>query len=190
MSAAILIVIATAAAVFAALQEGDPAPQSRSRWARLIVYWLFTIVVAFEMAAGALWDLLHIEYVRAVLTHLGYPLYLLYIIGVPRIPCAMALLAPRFPRLKEWAYAGAFFNYAGAAASHLLAGDRTSFWLGPLIFSGFTLASWALRPSSRRLGQTAPAIRPRALAWSAPVLIIAAMLVVAFLTLPKGAPPQ
>lgn len=190
MSATILIVIATAAAVFAARQEGDPAPQSRAAWVRLIGYWLFTIVVAFEMSAGALWDLLHIEYVRVVLTHLGYPLYLLYIIGVPRIPCAMALLAPRFPRLKEWAYAGAFFNYAGAAASHLLAGDRASFWLGPLIFSGFTLTSWALRPSSRRLGQAASTVRPRALAWSAPLLITAGMLVVAFLTLPKGAPPQ
>ena len=189
MSAAILIVIATAAAVYVARQEGDPAPQSRAAWARLVAYWLLTIVVAFEMAAGALWDLLHIEYVRVVLTHLGYPLYLLYIIGVPRIPCAMALLAPRFPRLKEWAYAGAFFNYAGAAASHLLAGDRISLWLGPLIFSGFTLASWALRPSSRRLGQTAPAIQPRALAWWVPMLITAAMLIVAFLTLPKGAPP-
>ena len=152
MSAAILIVIATATAIYAARQEGDPAPQNRAAWARLIAYRLLTIVVAFEMAAGALWDLLHIEYVRVVLTHLGYPLYLLYIIGVPRIPCAMALLAPRFPRLKEWAYAGAFFNYAGAAASHLLAGDRISFWLGPLIFSAFTLASWALRPPARVLG--------------------------------------
>lgn len=190
MSAAILIVIATAAAVFAARAEGDHAPQGRASWARLIAYWLLTIVVAFEMAAGALWDILHIEYVRVVLTHLGYPLYLLYIIGVPRIPCALALLAPRFPRLKEWAYAGAFFNYAGAAASHLLSGDRISFWLGPLIFSGFTLTSWALRPPSRRLDQATTASQPRALAWLAPVFITAVMLLVAFLTLPKGAPPQ
>jgi hypothetical protein len=190
MSAAILILIATAAAVFAARQEGDPVPQGRAAWARLIAYWLFTIVVAFEMTAGALWDLLHIEYVRVVLTHLGYPLYLLYIIGVPRIPGALALLAPGFPRLKEWAYAGAFFNYAGAAASHVFAGDHSNMWLGPLILSAFTLASWALRPSSRRLGETAPPIQPGALAWSAPVLITVAMLVVAFLTLPRGAPPQ
>lgn len=108
----------------------DGAPQGRATWVRIIAYWLFTIVVAFEMAAGGLWDLLRIEYVRLVLTHLGYPLYLLYIIGVPRIPCALALLAPRFPRLKEWAYAGAFFNYTGAAASHLLAGDHASQWMG------------------------------------------------------------
>ena len=190
MSAAILIVVAPAAAAFAARQEGDSAPQSPAGWARQIAYWFFTIIVAFEMADGALWDLLHIEYVRVVLAHLGYPLYLLYIIGVPRIPCALALLAPRFPRLKEWAYAGAFFNYAGAVASHLLAGDRASLWLAPLILTAFVLASWALRPSSRRFGQTAPAIQPRALAWSTPLLITATMLVVAFLTLPKGAPPQ
>ena len=193
MTAAILIAliaIMTTAGVFATRQEEDAPPQGRKAWMLTTAYWLITLLVAFEMAAGSLWDLLRIEYVRVVLTHLGYPLYLLYIIGVPRIPCALALLAPRFPRLKEWAYAGAFFNYAGAAASHLLAGDRAGQWIGPLMFSAFTLASWALRPPSRRLPRLTPAKEMRIVTWSGPVLIVAAMLVFAFLTLPKGAPPQ
>jgi hypothetical protein len=103
------------------------------------------------MALGGAWDLLRIPYVRTVIVHLGYPTYFLLIIGTWKIPCAAALLAPRFPRLKEWAYAGAVFNYTGALASHLAVGDGVSSWAGPLIFAAITLASWALRPPNRRL---------------------------------------
>lgn len=193
MQAAILIafiVIATVSAILASRHEQDAAVQGRLAWVRVILYWASTILVAFEMAAGGLWDLLRIEYVRVILTHLGYPLYLLTIIGIPRIPCALVLLAPRFPRLKEWAYAGAFFNYAGAAESHFLAGDAAGQWVGPLLLAIFTLVSWALRPATRRLPKLAPAAEFRAIAWAVPVLIVAAMLIVAFITLPKGAPPQ
>jgi hypothetical protein len=186
----VLISILTLAALFAARSENDAPPQTWAAWVRVIAYWLLTILVAFEMAAGALWDLLRIEYVRVILTHLGYPLYLLDILGVWRIPCALALLAPRFPRLKEWAYAGAVFNYTGAAASHLLAGDRSGLWVGPLMLTVFTFVSWALRPASRRSPKVAAVGKRRAIAWSVPALIVAAMLVIAFLTLPKGAPPQ
>jgi hypothetical protein len=186
----VMIAIATMTGVLTARLEEAAAPQGGGALIRSIAYWLFTVLVAFELAAGALWDLLRIEYVRVVLTHLGYPLYLLIILGVWRVPGALALLAPRFPRLKEWAYAGAFFNYTGAAASHLLAADHVSQCVGPLIFSAFTLASWALRPASRRLTALTPAVTVRAASWAVPILIVAAMLAVGFLTLPKGAPPQ
>jgi hypothetical protein len=193
MQAVLLIVfiaIAATAAVLAARQEEDGVPQGGMEWARFIAYWVFTLLVAFEMTAGELWDLLRIEYVRVALTHLGYPLYLLHIIGIPRIPCALALLAPRFPRLKEWAYAGAFFNYAGASASHLLVGDRGGQWVGPLVFAAFTIISWALRPATRRLPQAALAKRSEVMTWVVPAGIVVAMVVFAFFTLPKGAPPQ
>ena len=138
MQAAILLIflaIVTAAAVLAARHEEGSSIQGRSAWVRAIAYWLLTIVVAFEMAAGSLWDLLRIEYVRVVITHLGYPIYFLFIIGIWKLPCALALLAPRFPRLKEWAYAGAFFNYTGAGFSHLLGGDGADKWVGPLVLA-------------------------------------------------------
>jgi hypothetical protein len=185
MLSAMVLAIAMVAGILAARREEDAAPQTRADWIRTAAYWLFTVVVAFEMAAGGIWDLLRIEYVRAVLTHLGYPLYLLYIIGVPKIPCALVLLAPRFARLKEWAYAGAFFNYAGAAASHFLAGDSTGKWAVPLLLALFTLASWALRPGSRRLQPNVPAVAMRPLTWATPILICAAMIGVAWLTMPK-----
>lgn len=189
MTAALVILMmaaGTIAGVLAGRHEDGP-PQGRKAWARTIAYWLFTVVVAFELAAGGVWDLLRIEYVRVVLAHLGYPLYLLDILGAWRIPGALAVLAPRFPRLKEWAYAGAFFDFTGAAASHLFRGDAAGQWITPLVFAAFVLLSWGLRPASRRLGTTTPKDRS-ALAWSVPVAIVAAMLVVAFFTMPKGAP--
>jgi hypothetical protein len=185
-----LILVAAIAGVLAARREEEVSPQGRWALIRSIAYWVFTVIVAFELAAGALWDLLRIEFVRVVLTHLGYPLYLLTILGVWRIPGALVLLVPRFERLKEWAYAGAFFNYTGAAASHFLAGDRAGQWAGPLILSLFTLVSWALRPPSRRLPKLVPVTGVRIAAWAVPILMVGAMLVVAWFTLPKGAPAQ
>jgi len=147
------------------------------------------VVVAWELVAGSMWDLLRIEYTRGVLTHLGYPHYLLLIIGAWKLPCAVTLFVPRFPRLKEWAYAGAVFNYTGAAASHLLVGDRASRWMGPVLFTAITLASWALRPPDRRVVPAAPTTRVRPVAWIVSLGVVVAFLVVALLTLPKGPPP-
>src|SRR5215831_14069296 len=126
---------------------------SRSRWywIRSINYWTFTVLLVFELAAGSLWNLLQIEWVRIQLSHLGYPLYFAYVLGVWLIGGAAVIIAPGFPRLKEWAYAGAFFQFSGAVASHLLAGDDVHAWLGPLVFAMFVIVSWALRPADRRL---------------------------------------
>lgn len=190
MWAAVLVVISIVAGVFAAKQEEGGGTQTSRAKILGIAYWMFTVPAAFEMAAGGIWDLKRIEYVRVVFTHLGYPLYVLYIIGVPKIPCALVLLLPRFSRLKEWAYAGAFFNYAGAAASHLLVRDSTGTWLGPLVFSAFTIVSWALRPAGRTLVRSVPTAKTSTVAWTVPVLIALAMVAVSFVTLPKGAPPQ
>ncbi len=171
-----------------AIAGASESPRGTAERIRLVAYWIFTLLIAFEMLAGGIWDLLRIEYVRTVLTHLGYPLYLLFIIGVWKIPCGVTMLLPRFRRLKEWAYAGAVFNYTGAAASHILVDDSANVWAGPLVFAVFTLASWALRPPTRRLAST-PAADTRAVEWIVPILIAVAFLVLALLTLPKGPTP-
>ena len=155
--------------------------------ARVVAYWIFTLIVAWEMVAGSLWDLLRIEYVRVVLTHLGYPLYLLMILGAWKLTCAVVLLLPRFPRLKEWAYAGAFFNYSGAAASHFLVGDGLVSGF-PLGFAILTLASWALLPPQRRVSSAVPDVETRPLEWVVPFVVVLVLIVAALLTLLKGAP--
>ncbi len=164
--------------------------RGRAWWFRTIAYWGCTLLVAYEMVAGSLWDLLRIEYVRVVMTHLGYPLYLLSILGVWKFPCAVILLVPRFQRLKEWACAGAFFNYTGASASHFAVGDHAAKWIAPLVFAAFTLMSWALRPAERRLPQPQSAAEMRPAAWLTPLGIVAALVVVSYATLPKGPHPQ
>jgi hypothetical protein len=123
-----------------------------------------------------------------MLAHLGYPLYLGVILGAWRIPGAATLVAPGFARLKEWAYAGTVFNYTGAAASHFLAGDRAIQWFSPLVLAALTLVSWKLRPPSRSL-PIAPSVRKMRLeSWIFSLSLIVAMLLIAFLNLPTGAP--
>jgi hypothetical protein len=99
---------------------------------------------------------------------------------------AAVIIAPRFPRLKEWAYAGAFFHWSGAVATHLVAGDYTPVgtWLTPLVFSMFAIASWALRPADRRLPSAKLAPETRPLAWAVPIGILLFLYVVSYLTLP------
>jgi len=116
--------------VSAPADEQWPAP-SGSRWHRfrIFTYWTFTVLLVFELAAGSLWNLLQLEWVRVQLKHLGYPVYYTYITGVWQVGGAAVIIVPGFPRLKEWAYAGSFFQFSGAVGSHLLAGDSVEVWL-------------------------------------------------------------
>lgn len=114
---------------------------------------------------------------------------MLYIIGAWKLPCAVTLVVPRFRRLKEWAYAGAFFNYSGAAASHFLAGADAFVWLGPAVLAAFTLASWALRPPDRRLAPASRSPGTRAGLWIVSIGVLGVLLASALLTLPVGLPP-
>ena len=42
------------------------------------------------------------------------PQYFLVILGIWKLLGAVALVIPRFPRLKEWAYAGVLFDFDGS----------------------------------------------------------------------------
>lgn len=114
-----------------------------------IAYWVATGLIVLETVVGAEWDLARIPFVKDVFVHLGYPMYLLTILGIWKIPAAIVLVIPGSGRLKEWAYAGLFFVYTGACASHFMHGDATEPW-SPLVLALLTVASWALRPDSRK----------------------------------------
>jgi hypothetical protein len=85
------------------------------------------------------------------LAHLGYPPYFPGILGTWKGLGAIVVAVPRFPRLKEWAYAGMIFDLTGAAASRAVMGDGAAMVVAPLMIAGVVLASWSLRPPSRRL---------------------------------------
>lgn len=110
---------------------------------------------ADELVIGGTLGITHAAQMMGPLRHLGYPDYFATISGIWKILGAVALTAPGFPRLKEWAYAGFFFELTAAAASHAAVGDGLSDIAPPLFFLALVIASWALRPASRRLAPEA-----------------------------------
>ena len=118
---------------------------------RAIVYWLTTAILAMELLVGGMWDLLMLPQVQEVILRVGYPVYFLVILGVWKLLGSIAIIIPRFPRLKEWAYAGVVFNLTGALASNLVSGVHDVTTVVYLVgMTGITAVSWALRPPSRR----------------------------------------
>jgi hypothetical protein len=92
---------------------------------------------------------------------LGYPPYFVTILGFWKTAGAIAILVPRFPRLKEWAYAGIFFDLTGASASSAAVGGGAFHILAPLVVAALAVTSWALRPESRVIGVLFPAANGR-----------------------------
>jgi uncharacterized membrane protein YphA (DoxX/SURF4 family) len=126
---------------------------ARSSRVRVIAYWVATALVVFELGLGGVWDVLRVPQVRGLIEHLGYPPYFLIILGIWKLLGAVALVIPRFPRLKEWAYAGVLFDLTGAVVSLFASGLMEAGTIAyPIAMTGVAAASWALRPRSRCLG--------------------------------------
>jgi DoxX-like family len=133
--------------------------------ARNIAYWTTTGLIAFFMGSGGVAQVAqYLGNRHGVVPILGYPMYFFCILGSWKALGAIAILVPRFPRLKEWAYAGIFFDLTGAVASVAAVGAYGAYAfhiLAPLILTLITLASWALRPESRIIGTLVPATSGR-----------------------------
>ena len=110
-----------------------------------------TGVFCLAMTAGGTMNLLRAELQKESMVALGYPEYLMTILGTAKLLGVVALLMPRFPLLKEWAYAGFTFDLLGASASHAFVRDPPMETALPLIILGIAAASYVLRPASRRL---------------------------------------
>ena len=119
--------------------------------ARRIAYWVTTALTAFVFLSGGVADIARPAAVMEGMRALHYPDYVATILGVWKVLGGVAVLLPRFPRLKEWAYAGMMFDLTGAAASHASVGDAAAKVATPLVILGIVMASWALRPGSRTL---------------------------------------
>lgn len=117
---------------------------------RTIGYWVVTVLLAVPLMGGGVMDLIAPPDVAAGFEKLGYPLYLPALLGVAKILATIAILAPKFPRLKEWAYAGVVFDLIGAIYSHIMSNEAEQIVM-PLVFLVFTFVSWFLRPANRKL---------------------------------------
>lgn len=119
-----------------------------------IIYWVATVWLALGMLSTGIVQLMGSSDGQGGATqmaHLGYPAYLLTILGVWKILGVVAILIPKFPLLKEWAYAGFFFAMTGAIISHIAVGDPVYNVFPALLLLLLTIISWYFRPASRRL---------------------------------------
>lgn len=116
-----------------------------------IIYWISTAWLALGMLSTGIVQLLKTEEEVNMLTGLGYPVYFLTIIGVWKILGVVAVLIPKFPLVKEWAYAGFFIAMSGAIVSHLVSGDEAKEIFGPTLLLILTMVSWYFRPADRKL---------------------------------------
>lgn len=112
-----------------------------------IIYWIATIWLALGMVSTGIVQLIKMEEEVNNFNALGYPLYLMTIIGIWKLLGVIALFIPGFPLLKEWAYAGFFFVMSGAVISHIAVGHGGTTIFGPLLLLLLTITSWYFRPS-------------------------------------------
>jgi hypothetical protein len=118
---------------------------------KLIVYWIATALLSFGMLGSGIAQLLHSQDMVDLISHVGYPLYFMYIIGTWKVLGVIVILLPGLALIKEWSYAGLFFVMTGAFFSHILIGDGISELLGPFFQTVFIILSWYFRPANRRL---------------------------------------
>ncbi|WP_057937485.1 DoxX family protein [Algoriphagus resistens] len=119
-----------------------------------IIYWVATCWLSLGMVSTAIVQLIKMEEeVQKTSLQLGYPGYFLTIIGVWKLLGVFTILIPKYPLVKEWAYAGFVFVMTGALFSHFALGDPASEYFGPALLLVLTLVSWYFRPAERRLTQ-------------------------------------
>jgi hypothetical protein len=119
-----------------------------------VVYWVCTGLVAFFIGPGGLAYAMRVPDVVEGVVALGFPVYFIVLLGVWKVLGAIAILVPRFPLVKEWAYAGIMIDLTGAAFASLATGGAWWHVAAPLGILVLLVVSWALRPESRRLPGT------------------------------------
>ncbi|TKT84591.1 DoxX family protein [Dyadobacter frigoris] len=107
-----------------------------------IFYWIATLWLSLGMVSTGIVQIIKMKEEADMMAHLGYPLYFLTILGIWKILGVVAVLIPKFPLLKEWAYAGFFFAMSGAVFSHLAVGDGAKEFFGPVLLLILTVLSW------------------------------------------------
>jgi len=121
-----------------------------------IIYWLATIWLSLGMVSTGIVQLVGMQEEVDVITTLGYPVYLLTILGVWKILGVVAVLLPSGGRgylnlVREWAYAGFFFAMSGALVSHIIVRHGVNSLFGPALLLVLTVVSWFFRPAARTI---------------------------------------
>ncbi|MBS1681497.1 MAG: DoxX family protein [Bacteroidetes bacterium] len=125
-----------------------------------IIYWIATVWLCAGMGATGVQQLMKVQLEGALsppgvygIKELGYPLYFLTILGVWKILSVIALLVPKFPLVKEWAYAGIVFLLTGAIFSHLAVAHTLAELFPAGLLLVLTGLSWYFRPIERKVNE-------------------------------------
>ncbi|PWT99006.1 MAG: DoxX-like family protein, partial [Bacteroidetes bacterium] len=116
-----------------------------------IIYWIATLWLSLGMFSTGLVQILKVKGKYEFVLQMGYPDYFLNILGIWKILGVIAILIPRSPLLKEWAYAGFFFAMSGALFSHITLGHTFKETFPPVLLLILTVTSWYFRPAGRKL---------------------------------------
>lgn len=114
-------------------------------------YWVSLVLFSLAMGFGGVADLVKNSEIIDSLKKLGYPEYLALILGFWKVCGVIVILLPGLGLLKEWAYAGFFFDLTGASISHAIVQDDLAKVVIPLVILAIGGCSWLLRPESRRI---------------------------------------
>ena len=118
-----------------------------------VIYWIATIWLSLGMVSTGIVQVLNREKEVDFILQLGYPMYFLTILGIGKLLGVIAVLIPKYPLLKEWAYAGFFFIMSGALFSHLFMHSPVNEIYPSLLLIVLTLLSWYLRPPARKIAR-------------------------------------
>jgi len=116
-----------------------------------IIYWIATVWLSLGMVSTGIVQIIQMDEEVKKMNELGYPVYFLTIIGVWKILGVIAVLLPRIPLVKEWAYAGFFFLMTGAIFTHIAVGDEAMEYFGPSLLLVLTIVSWYFLPNERKI---------------------------------------
>jgi Zn-dependent protease with chaperone function len=109
-----------------------------------ITYWIVTTLFCLFMLMDGVMGVMRVEEGQEIMQHLGYPVYIMTILGTFKILGAIGILQNKFITIKEWAYAGCTFHFLGAAASRAYGGDSLILIISPLLFMTFMFVSYFL----------------------------------------------
>lgn len=123
-----------------------------------IIYWVATLWMALGMTSTGIVQLIKMEDELTRITHLGYPAYFLTILGISKLLGVVVALVPKFPLLKEWAYAGFVFTLLGALASHVVLSDPMGEFFPAVLLLTLTIVSYYFRPMDRKIATASTSV--------------------------------
>ena len=115
-----------------------------------VTYWIVTSIFCLFLLMDGVTGIMRVEEGQEIMRHLGYPVYIMTILGTFKILGGIGIFQNKFKTLKEWAYAGCTFHFLGAAASRAYGGDSFILIISPLLFMAFMFISYFLWKKTER----------------------------------------